>query len=283
MSDVSKTNSVFFSGVPLTANEGLLRKFFAQPGKVLKLRLVQAKPGSSFQSGFVDYLDLRTAQRAVADLNGKLFGDGDVPIRVAMAHGSGAASKRPRSGEEGTSTEGGGSAAISGVRVEFPRGYRNPLLPGDACIEQALAHIPASEAYEAVERLRVYVLDYPQEARELLANNPQLAVAVVMILQHAGKLPRDALPAEAIVEPGANSVEQLSSSAAAPSAPAAPAPTAAANQEVAKVMDLISKMSKEQVEKIANMTPAQIDAIPNEGSRKQIAYLQKQLKLLDAM
>mmetsp|Transcript_38308 Transcript_38308/g.44636 ORF Transcript_38308/g.44636 Transcript_38308/m.44636 type:complete len:291 (+) Transcript_38308:57-929(+) len=289
MSDFgSKSNSVFFSGIPLRVTEGQLRKFFAQPGKVLTLRVVAVKPGSSFQSGFIDYLDLKTAQRAVAELNGKVLGDGDTPIRVAMAHASGA-SKRPRPGED----RGGDAAASTDangavIRMEFRRGHRNLLLPGDACIEQALSQLPVSEAYEAVEQLRLLILERPDDARQLLEHNPQLAVATLLILQHAEKLPFDSLPPEALVDPHAPSTHAsvpstsatLSSSTASET-PATATP-AAVNKDFEKVLKAIENMSAEQVEKIVKMTPAQIEAIPNESSRKQIAYLQKQLKLMDS-
>lgn len=277
MTDVLK--SVFFSGVPLSVGERQLRKLFSQSGHVVAFRVMPPLPGKEFQSGFVDYLDGRSADDAMAQLDGFVFGDAKMKVTNATSR------KRNRSEVEGGVASGGTDA---GPLMEFKRDFQNLLLPGDRLIEDALRQLSVAEAYEAIEQLRILVLERPEETRELLENNPQLAVAAVMILQHAGKLPSDHLPPEAIVNPRAATTLEDSSNAVTSSSTAAGGSASSQHaspspETIAQVMSIIESMKPEDVEKIINMTPAQLAAIPDEGTRVQLAFLQKQLKLMDAM
>lgn len=263
MSDGLK--SVFFSGVPLGVSERDIRKMFSQAGHVVGFRVMPLIPGKEFMSGFVDYVDGKSADEAISQLDGHLFGESKMKVTSAASR------KRARQSNTGE----------TGPLLEFKKGFQNLFLPGDQRIEGALRQLPVADAYEAVEQLRILVLERPEDARSLLEANPQLAVAVVMILQHAGKLPMDHLPEEAVARAGG---------AVAPiAAPAASSTTSVKDngqpnaEVIAQVMAIIESMDPDDVEQVSKMTPEQLAAIPDEAARKQLEFLQRQLKLMDTM
>ncbi|CUI15474.1 RNA-binding protein, putative [Bodo saltans] len=264
MSDGLK--SVFFSGVPLGVSERDIRKMFSQAGHVVGFRIMPLIPGKEFMSGFVDYVDGRSADEAISQLDGHLFGETKMKVTNAASR------KRAR--------QPAGGDASAGPLLEFKKGFQNLFLPGDQRIEGALRQLPISDAYEAVEQLRILVLERPEDARALLEANPQLAVAVVMILQHAGKLPIDHLPEDAVVRAGSVSATASTTAATSASSASGDQPTA---DVIAQVMAIIEGMDPEDVEQISKMTPEQLAAIPDEAARKQLEFLQRQLKLMDSM
>ncbi|CAC9525774.1 conserved hypothetical protein [Leishmania infantum JPCM5] len=79
--------------------------------------------------------------------------------------------------------------------MQFPRFYTDPILGRDgSLVLDALRGMATEEAYSAVEQLRVLALERPNEAKRLLHNNPALKSAVIMTLQHAGRIPLGSLP-----------------------------------------------------------------------------------------
>lgn len=282
MSDGLK--SVFFSGVPLGVTERQLRKMFGQAGHVVAFRIMPLLPGKEFMSGFVDYVDGKSADEAISQLDGHLFGESKMKVTSASSRKR---ARQPPGGGEGASRQVGDAPV--GPFMDFKKGFQNLFLPGDQRIEGALRQLPVADAYEAVEQLRILVLERPDDARALLETNPQLSVAVIMILQHAGKLPMDHLPEEAVIRPGngAGGHTLLSDTAAASSkhnnsenVDGAAAPSA---EVIAQVMAIIDGMDPDDVEQISNMTPEQLAAIPDEATRKQLEFLQRQLKIMDSM
>jgi hypothetical protein len=273
MSDSLK--SVFFSGVPLGVSERQLRKLFGQSGHIVGFRIMPLLPGKEFMSGFVDYVDGKSADEAISQLDGHLFGESKMKVTNASAR------KRPRQGDR---HGGAGSDAQqpTGPMMDFKKGFQNLFLPGDQRIEGALRQLPVADAYEAVEQLRILVLERPDDARTLLESNPQLAVAVIMILQHAGKLPVDHLPEEAVVQAGTAGEASVGAPAGS-NAEVPPQDEGTSAEVIAQVMAIIEGMDPDDVEQISKMTPEQLAAIPDPAARQQLQFLQKQLKIMDAM
>ncbi|AIO01109.1 hypothetical protein LPMP_322250 [Leishmania panamensis] len=82
--------------------------------------------------------------------------------------------------------------------MQFPRFFTDPILGREgSLVLDALRGMATEEAYSAVEQLRVLALERPTEAKRLLHNNPALKSAVVMTLQHAGRIPFGSLPRDA--------------------------------------------------------------------------------------
>lgn len=92
--------------------------------------------------------------------------------------------------------------------MQFPRFYTDPILGRDgSLVLDALRGMATEEAYSAVEQLRVLALERPNEAKCLLHNNPALKSAVIMTLQHAGRIPLGSLPRDAYRSRGAVEAE----------------------------------------------------------------------------
>ncbi|KAG5471035.1 hypothetical protein CUR178_02342 [Leishmania enriettii] len=82
--------------------------------------------------------------------------------------------------------------------MQFPRVFTDPILGREgSLVLDALRDMATEEVYAAVEQLRVLALERPNDAKRLLHNNPALKSAVVMTLQHAGRIPFGSLPRDA--------------------------------------------------------------------------------------
>ena len=174
--------------------------------------------------------------------------------------------------------QGSDDADHGGPYLDLKPGVVNPILPADKTIESALRACSVADAYEAVEQLRVLAMDRPEEASRLLARHPQLGVAVVMILQHAGKMPMGPLPPEAISQTLTTVSNETAS--AAPQAAPVKKHEALSEEVVAHVMKIVESLPEEQVDRISKMTAEDFAKIPDPAQRLQLQTLQKQLHLL---
>lgn len=195
--------SVFFTGVPLSITSAALRPHFESVGRVLDFRLLGPPPGKDFRYGEVDYADEKTAQVAIQRLNGHTFGER--AIRVAAVEvryrkrgrrddvtGPGRRPPPPPPPSLPTVDDRGRPV------LQFSKGFFDPVLGReDSMVLDVLKRTAVEEAYEAVEQLRVLVMERPRDAHHLLQENPALVSAVIMILQHAKRIPFGPLPAEA--------------------------------------------------------------------------------------
>lgn len=207
--------SVFFRGVPLFVTQKELRPHFESVGRVLEFRLMGPSPGKDFRYGEVDYADEKTAQEAILRLHGHTFGDRS--MRVALldsrfrkrgrkdASGPHSFSSSGRGGGWGSSSAGVGTTPAVPLTddrgrplMQFSRGFFDPVLGReDSMVLEVLKRTATEDAYEAVEQLRVLVIERPEDAQRLLQENPALISAVIMVLQHARRIPFGALPPEA--------------------------------------------------------------------------------------
>ncbi|KEG12961.1 hypothetical protein DQ04_01301050 [Trypanosoma grayi] len=264
MSSLHST-SVFFTSVPLFVEEHSLRKHFESVGHITDFRFLGPTPGRDFRYGFADYLDVTSAEEAIARLNGTSFGERTMKVMSAANSRS-----RKRHRQQASSTL---EPPVRGGLV-FPRGYVDPLLGrDDTSVLESLHSTPVSEAYEAVEQLRVLVLERRAEARKLLESCPALRLAVVMILQHAGRLPYGPLPPEALQHPSSET-----SNATPAAAQEAEAVTGVpAEEERDEVIEILTKLSEEEVERIMTMSDADLNRIPDLAQREQMSLLRARL------
>ncbi|KPA84790.1 hypothetical protein ABB37_01272 [Leptomonas pyrrhocoris] len=199
--------------------------------------------------------------------------------------------------------------------MQLPRGFVDPILSRDgSLVLNVLRGMATEEAYAAVEQLRVLALERPDEARLLLQNNPALKSAVVITLQHAGRLSHGPLPAEAYraTKPAEKDAEKkaeeerraavtrsgngdgggdgklspgpVAAGASAPLAqptakvvPAAPEPAPMTEQERDEVLELIQNMSEEDVDRVLTMSARDLAQVPDVAQRKQLEILQRRL------
>ncbi|EKG04849.1 hypothetical protein TCSYLVIO_004088 [Trypanosoma cruzi] len=259
------STSVFFTSVPLFVEARSLRKHFESVGHVTDFRLLGPTPGRDFRYGFADYLDFASAEEAIKRLDGTSFGERKMKVTSA------ANSRSRKRNRHYTHTN---EPPVRGGMV-FPRGYVDPLLGrDDTSVLECLQRMPVADAYEAVEQLRVLVLERKDEARKLLDSCPALRLAVVMILQHAGRLPYGPLPLDALRHTEAHPVN------ATPTAVEEEATQKKADhteEERDEVIEILTKLSEEDVERIVTMSDEDLDRIPDLAQREQISVLRARL------
>jgi hypothetical protein len=225
--------SVFVSSIPKSMSEDRLLEVLQRGGRVVSLRVMvsQKRPGSAptdTMVAFCDYADSAAAKAAVAVANGFVCPDG---TRLAAKLSE---KKRPREEQEQAENEFVHGSSLAG--------------PGDP-IQVALSQIPPSELYEAVEQLRVLVLERPAAARQLLSTNPQLRYAVALVLQHAGRVPLQ-LPRVAVL--GEAQVAQLQPSADSVTTAPAVASTGQSMRDAA--IAAISELSELELHRMLALT-----------------------------
>lgn len=270
----AQTTSVFFSGVPLFVEGHTLRKHFESVGHITDFRFLGPTPGKDFRYGFADYLDVTSAEEAIQRLNGTSFGERTMKV-MSAAHSRGRKRHRHQPHAHAHAHE----PPVRGGMM-FPRGYVDPLLGrDDTSILECLQRTPVPDAYEAVEQLRVLALERKGEARKLLDNCPALRLAVVMILQHAGRLPYGPLP------PGALQHAATRTTGATPATVEEEAEVEAkgkggnvyTEKERDEVIDILTKLSEDDVERIVTMSDEDLNRIPDPGQRQQISVLRDRL------
>lgn len=299
----SSNTSIFFSGVPLHVQQEALRPYFESVGRVFEFRLMGPSPGKDFRYGEVEYADEKTAQEAIERLNGHSFGDRS--MRVALVD-----SRLKKRGRREVTTRAAGTDSNGKPLLQFSRGFFDPVLGREeSMVLDVLKNTSVEDAYEAVEQLRVLAIERPDDARALLQENPALNSAVIMILQHARRIPFGPLPPEAF-----ESTAELPGTIASGEAneEADSAVSASGDQEKADKHDTkssapqtspqeksrsgaqsddfnvteitaeqkeqairsIRQMRPEDVEKIIHLTPADVRRVQNPHQRKQLQLLQ---------
>lgn len=302
----SQNVNVFFTGVPLNVDKGKVRQHFESIGHVMDFKIFDPKPGIDYRHGLVEYMDERTAADAISRLNGTTFGDR--AMRVAEAKQRGKDFKFAKRGREpGGSVGFGGDGPRRREGMTFPRGFQDPVLGrGEGIVFDVLKSMTTEDAYEAVEQLRVLALERRRDARALLLDNPALRSAVVMILQHAGRLPLaggsgggSSLPPEAFQGSSATAYDGAanddeaddadgSGNANTEGAPSAKRQAteaekeatkgeAAAKQQQDEVLEIISAMSEEDVDRILTMTSQDLAQVADPAQRRQLEVLRDRL------
>lgn len=153
--------SVFVGNIPYEATDEQLKDIFSQAGPVLSFRLVyDRETGKPKGYGFCEYKDTETAQSAMRNLNGtEIHGR---QLRVDSA----ASQKGP----------------------EDPRAFIKEISPyGQAVnpdkapetITNAVASLPPEQMFELMKQMKLCIQNNPEEARQMLLQNPQLAYALL--------------------------------------------------------------------------------------------------------
>lgn len=153
--------SVFVGNIPYEATDENLREIFSQAGPVLSFRLVyDRESGKPKGYGFCEYKDIETAQSAMRNLNGvELHGRN---LRVDSA----ASEKGKEESKE--------------VKPEASP-YGAEMAPKEApeAISQAVASLPPEQMFELMKQMKICIQNNPDEARQMLLQNPQLAYALL--------------------------------------------------------------------------------------------------------
>ncbi|RMC22014.1 hypothetical protein DUI87_02885 [Hirundo rustica rustica] len=153
--------SVFVGNIPYEATEEQLKDIFSEVGPVVSFRLVyDRETGKPKGYGFCEYQDQETALSAMRNLNGREFSGRALRVDNAASE---------KNKEELKSL--GTGAPI----IESP--YGDPVNPEDApeSISRAVASLPPEQMFELMKQMK----NSPQEARNMLLQNPQLAYALL--------------------------------------------------------------------------------------------------------
>ncbi|GAB1600440.1 cleavage stimulation factor subunit 2-like [Argonauta hians] len=159
--------SVFVGNIPYEATEEQLKEIFAQAGPVVSFRLVyDRETGKPKGYGFCEYQDIETAQSAMRNLNNYDFNGR--PLRVGVAAGE-------QNKEELKSMQ----QAIGGPPVESPYGDQVEPEKAPEAISKAVASLPPEQMFELMKQMKLCIQNNPNEARNMLLQNPQLAYALL--------------------------------------------------------------------------------------------------------
>ncbi|EIN14502.1 hypothetical protein PUNSTDRAFT_110583 [Punctularia strigosozonata HHB-11173 SS5] len=197
---------VFVGNVPYNMGEDQLIDVFKSVGEVIGFRLVfDRETGKAKGYGFCEFADHETAMSAVRNLNN--VDVGGRPLRIDLADsdpflegkttvrgeiidgGETRAQWRERERERDdrdkstgsfASSTGGLSRTDSNTSIGgLPPGI--PVPPGitaEDMITENLAHIPPDQLMEVLAQMKAFIITHPDQARQLLVSNPQLAYAL---------------------------------------------------------------------------------------------------------
>ncbi|RWS04018.1 cleavage stimulation factor subunit 2-like isoform X2 [Dinothrombium tinctorium] len=161
--------SVFVGNIPYDATEEKLKDIFSEVGPVISFRLVyDRETGKPKGYGFCEYKDQETAMSAMRNLNGyELNGR---TLRVDNA-----ANERTR--EEIRNLQ-------SSLVGSFESPYGPEVDPEKApeAISKAVASLPPEQMFELAKTMKECIQTNPNEARNMLIQNPQLAYALLQAL-----------------------------------------------------------------------------------------------------
>uniref|UniRef100_A0A0R3S5C8 RRM domain-containing protein n=1 Tax=Elaeophora elaphi TaxID=1147741 RepID=A0A0R3S5C8_9BILA len=168
--------SVFVGNISYEVGEEQLKQVFAQVGAVVHLRLVHDRDtGKPKGYGFCEYNDAQTAESAIRNLNG--FELNGRPLRVDSAAGG------DRSADEVQQLQ----AAFAAQQQEYlqqqaqesPYGPETEAEKAPEVISRSVASLPPEQMFELMKQMKQCVHNNPNEAKNLLMNNPQLAYALL--------------------------------------------------------------------------------------------------------
>ncbi|KAG8192758.1 hypothetical protein JTE90_009778 [Oedothorax gibbosus] len=159
--------SVFVGNIPYEATEEQLKDIFAEVGPVVSFRLVyDRETGKPKGYGFCEYKDQEMALSAMRNLNGYELNGRALRVDNAASE---------KSKEELKNLQ----ASLGGPPVESPYGPDvGPDKAPDA-ISKIMCSNPPEQLYELMSQMKSCLESNPNEARNLLIQNPQLSYALL--------------------------------------------------------------------------------------------------------
>ncbi|XP_018496657.1 cleavage stimulation factor subunit 2 tau variant [Galendromus occidentalis] len=159
--------SVFVGNIPYDATEEQLKTIFEEVGPVVNFRLVyDRETGKPKGYGFCEFKDQETAMSAMRNLNS--FEIGGRALRVDHA-----ASERNKEELKALYAQYGGPPA------EPMYGEETDHNKTPEAISKAVASLPPEQMFQLMKQMKTCIQNNPNEARNLLLQNPQLAYALL--------------------------------------------------------------------------------------------------------
>jgi cleavage stimulation factor subunit 2 len=259
---------VFVGNIPYEVTEEMLKQVFSAVGEVVSFRLMFDKNTKLPKGyGFFEYKDPETAYAAMRNLNNVECGGR--PLRVDWAD-------HELRNTEGVLKAPGRAHTLDPALKE--KRLKNPLLQdfherltdenAEQLSEDAKLHCDiaallstwnSAQLLNVLGHMQRLVYESPDTARNLLASNPQLALAVSQVAFLLGLVAEPALPMSASDEEfSVQRILQLRNSRIAPQNP-----MGARRPELA-----VTKFTEEEKQRLrdelARMTPEQINALPED-------------------
>ncbi|XP_064405130.1 cleavage stimulation factor subunit 2-like isoform X2 [Halichondria panicea] len=160
--------SIFVANIAFETTEEQLRTVLSEIGPVMNLKLIyDPATGKPRGFGFCEYKDPQTASSAVRNLAGREVNGRPLRIDSATNAPGGEGSKGP-------------SPPVGGGQPEPPT-HGPSVAPENApeVITKAVASLPPEQMFELMKQMKWFIAQNPQEARQLLLHNPQLAYALL--------------------------------------------------------------------------------------------------------
>jgi len=157
--------SVFVGNIPYEATEEKLKDIFSEVGPVVSFKLVYDREnGKPKGYGFCEFKDQETALSAMRNLNG--FEIAGRSLRVDNACTEKSRMEIQSLMQQDTTTESPYGAAVEPERAP-------------ETISKTVASLPPEQMFQLMQQMKVCIQNNPQEARTMLAQNPQLAYALL--------------------------------------------------------------------------------------------------------
>ncbi|KAK6020594.1 hypothetical protein OSTOST_13746, partial [Ostertagia ostertagi] len=149
--------------------EDTIRQIFSKVGHVVHIKMVHDREtGKPKGYGFIEFLDVQTAELAIRNLNG--YEVNGRQLRVDSAAGG------DRSVDEIQQLQ----AALSAAQVEeSPYGPEPEEGRAPEAISRTVASLPPEKMFELMKQMKDVVRSNPSEAKQMLVQNPQLAYALL--------------------------------------------------------------------------------------------------------
>lgn len=161
--------SIFVANIAFETTEDQLKSVLSEVGPVVNLKLIyDPATGKPRGFGFCEYQDAETAMSAVRNLSGREVSGR--PLRIDSATNA-----------PGENFRGGGGAAASQPGPIEPPIYGAPVPPEAApeAITKAVASLPPEQMFELMKQMKWCIQHNPEETKQLLLHNPQLAYALL--------------------------------------------------------------------------------------------------------
>jgi len=168
MNDVmdKSMRSVFVGNIPYEVTEDKLKDIFSEVGPVVSFKMVYDRDtGKPKGYGFCEYKDQETALSAMRNLNG--YEIAGRTLRVDNA-----CTEKSRMELQSLMQE-------SNVTTESPYGPAVDSHKAPEVISKTVASLPPEQMFQLMQQMKLCIQNNPQEARQMLTQNPQLAYALL--------------------------------------------------------------------------------------------------------
>ena len=173
--------SCFVGNIPYEATEEKLKEIFSSVGPIVSFKLVYDREnGKPRGYGFCEFMDPETALSAMRNLNGVEVSGRALRVDSASTERS---EMQNIPGAGGPAGPAGAPVGAPGA-VPEPSAFGNPVDPEKApeAITKAVASLPPEPMFELMKQMKDCIVNNPQEARDMLLKNPQLAYALLQAL-----------------------------------------------------------------------------------------------------